>query len=462
MKAGSSIWFLVVSFIFAVCQADLLDYASELPSCALDCLLDTIPNSACGSIANSTCICHDADLFRESRKCMVGKCTVMQQLSVARIEQEACNKPKRERRDDIPGLLVLSSFALGCLLVRLSMRWTTAKQFEWDDVVVGVLLLVFLAFWALGQYLRCTAIGYDIWNLKPSTVNRGLKFFFIDEMLYILILALCRIGVLMFLRRAFGSLPSFKRLCHIVIVWVVLTAVVFILMTLFQCWPISANWRAWSDESGLNRCLNLNALSYAVAGMGIAQDVVVLVLPLPLILHLKMPLNQKLPTLLMFSLGVFVTVISCIRLRYLLWFARSRNPTYDNTDAVIWTEAEVQVSVIVLCLPSIRILLARYLPGVFGSSRAKTSRATKGAPGESAVLYKYTTKQSSDVPGSTPGINGKPIQLQRLPQAAYSQRNGQRLDTNLPPTSTDRLMPRKISDPVLISGSNFFDFRIPN
>lgn len=157
--------------------------------------------------------------------------------------------------------------------------------------------------------------------------------------------------------------------------WVVLSAAIVILMTLFQCWPINYNWEGVFKEFGEHKCLDVNALAYVAAGMGIAQDLIILILPLPIIAQLNMPLKKRLLTLFMFSLGTVVVFASCFRLRYLTQFAKSLNPTWDNTNLVVWTSLEVKVTIIVLCLPTLRMVFASLIPSIFGTSQK--SVATK-------------------------------------------------------------------------------------
>ncbi|KAK6074010.1 CFEM domain-containing protein [Seiridium cupressi] len=195
--------------------------------------------------------------------------------------------------------------------------------------------------------------------------------FFIDELFYTIVLALCRVSLLFFLIRVF-SVPTFQKICWIVIGWVVVSAIIIILMTLFQCWPINYNWEGVFGDFGAHKCLDVNALAYAAAGMGIAQDFTILLLPLPIIAQLNMSFKKRLQTLFMFGLGIFVVLASCLRLRYLTQFAKSLNPTWDYTDPVIWTSLEVKVTIIVLSLPTIRVLLAKLIPSVFGTSQKST------------------------------------------------------------------------------------------
>jgi hypothetical protein len=216
------------------------------------------------------------------------------------------------------------------------------------------------------------------------------QLFFIDELFYTAVLALCRVSLLLFLIRVF-SVATFRRICWCVIAWVVLSAVAIILMTIFQCWPISYNWEGVFGDFGAHKCVDVNALAYAAAGIGIAQDLTILLLPLPIIAQLNMPLRKRLQTLFMFSLGIFAVLASCFRLRYLAQFAKSLNPTWDYTNPVIWTSLEVKVTVIVLCLPTLRVIFARLIPSVFGTSQksAPTKTLTPHSGSRSARRNQY-------------------------------------------------------------------------
>ena len=50
----------------------------------------------------------------------------------------------------------------------------------------------------------------------------------------------------------------------------------------------------------------------------------------------------------------------------------------DHAAPGYWSLLEVDVGIICLCLPSIRPLLARYMPSVFGSRQLDTSRSVTG------------------------------------------------------------------------------------
>jgi hypothetical protein len=82
-----------------------------------------------------------------------------------------------------------------------------------------------------------------------------------------------------------------------------LIAVAIQFVTLFQCTPISYNWEGWKGD-WKGKCLDINKLTYASAALNIAQDVAVLILPIPWLVKLQVNLKQKFGIMVMFSLGI--------------------------------------------------------------------------------------------------------------------------------------------------------------
>jgi hypothetical protein len=159
------------------------------------------------------------------------------------------------------------------------------------------------------------------------------------------------------------------------IVYVVVFSFVAIFLQIFQCFPVQSYWESWRGDFGSYKCVNINLMAFVVAANLIFQDVFILLLPIPLVVTLHASWRKRAGILLMFSLGIFVIITSAIRLQYLVTIAATTNPTWDYTDVIIWTSLEVDVSIIVACLPSMRSYLGTKLD-FFGSSNGKYGRST--------------------------------------------------------------------------------------
>jgi hypothetical protein len=99
-----------------------------------------------------------------------------------------------------------------------------------------------------------------------------------------------------------------------------------------------------------------------------------------------------------------VCIVSILRLQSLVAISNSTDPTYDNPPAATWSSVEINVGIICSCLPLLRPILTRFLPGGFtsrvrsvttGPKQYATIQSTHGSKmsksrGESSIeLTKY-------------------------------------------------------------------------
>lgn len=231
------------------------------------------------------------------------------------------------------------------------------------------------------------AFGVDTWRVDVQDVTKGLQLFYIDQSFYLTCLCLTKVAIICFYQRIFPH-RRFQWAAYATMAFVIISTIVFVFMQIFQCKPISVAWEGWVDGSQNKYCTDVNTLAYSAASFSIAQDLVILVLPLPLLMKLNTGRRNRAGIILMFSLGVFVLVTSCVRLRYITKFGHTVNPSWDLADPLIWSGVEVAVSIIVACLPAIRVLIVRVIPGILtsitpggGTSRGGYVKETNSSSG---------------------------------------------------------------------------------
>lgn len=82
-----------------------------------------------------------------------------------------------------------------------------------------------------------------------------------------------------------------------------------------------------------------------------------------------------------------VTIVSMIRLRFLVVFARGNNPTWDQANVINWSNIEINVGIICACLPTIRVMLTRAFPKALETARGGShSSARKGSTYKMQIL----------------------------------------------------------------------------
>lgn len=134
-----------------------------------------------------------------------------------------------------------------------------------------------------------------------------------------------KISIVCFILRVFPD-QKFRRICYGVMTLVACYGIAFVTATALQCWPASYAWTQ-IDSNSQGTCNDVHLQAWLAAACNIALDLLLLVLPLHNLWMLNMGLKKKLQIMVMFSLGIFVTIISIIRLHSLIKFANSKNVT---------------------------------------------------------------------------------------------------------------------------------------
>lgn len=68
-------------------------------------------------------------------------------------------------------------------------------------------------------------------------------------------------------------------------------------------------------------------------------------------------------------------ITSIVRLKYIVSFGDSKDPTWDDAIAAIWSLIEISVATLCACLPAMRYLFARWLPALFDINSTKRSKS---------------------------------------------------------------------------------------
>jgi len=168
------------------------------------------------------------------------------------------------------------------------------------------------------------------------------------------VLPLTKISILVFYLRIFPR-QNFKY-C----VWVLMAAnlgylISFELVSIFQCSPVNAAWRRWDGEYP-SKCNNINLQGWLSAAFNIILDPCILILPMPELYKLLMTPKKKFHIMLMFSVGflyvgnpfhfmdysliilISVTIVSILRLKTLIQFANTTNPTRNYVPSILERE----------------------------------------------------------------------------------------------------------------------------
>ncbi|KAH0023302.1 hypothetical protein KCU78_g5483, partial [Aureobasidium melanogenum] len=338
--------------------ADILQLAAqELPTCALTCTITTLngPDSPC-ELTDLACIKANKPLQDELSVCVKASCTIKQSLTAKAFLQTLLGVPRRNK--EAVGTfttLIVGSVAILAYFLRVISRlpgW--GSQWGLDDWALTLAMLFTVPLTFCAYALNQIGMGVDMWFVSFDHITKILKIFYFAELLYLTAVGVTKISMLLFYLRIF---PDWKlRRAIYAMIGVCLTyIIVFVLVTAFQCRPVNVAWLKWDGEHH-GKCLDLNADGWASASINIIIDLIVIVLPIKQLTMLNMSWQRKLGVIAMFLGGFFVTIVSILRLKYLIQFAHTENPTMDYLPVGYWSAVEADVGVMVACAPAVRSL----------------------------------------------------------------------------------------------------------
>ncbi|CAI7631360.1 unnamed protein product [Penicillium glandicola] len=387
---------LVAAFFATTVIAGMEDLAAVLPSCAvssaillpllwrelggtdrlkLGCMVTSVPQSSCEA-TNQTCLCSDTHYAAVLQECVLANCTIRESLTTKNVTTSACGAPIRDHTKIVShaglggGIIALIVFIFR-MMARLKCCGGILGADDWTMMLT--MNSIGIAHFTLNTLsLADTGLGKDIWTLPFDNITHILYVYFWDELLYLSILPLTKISICCFYLRIFPD-RRFRITTYVVIALNIGYWIAFVLISVFQCRPIPGAWHRWDGE-GNYKCNHINAQGWTSAVLNMVLDIIVMALPLRQLYGLNLSIKRKAYVICMFSLGIFVTLVSILRLNSLIHFAATTNLTWDYVAVGYWSTIECDVGVICACLPAIRSLLRRVSPTLFGdTAKSKSS-----------------------------------------------------------------------------------------
>ncbi|KAI1774381.1 integral membrane protein [Hypoxylon cercidicola] len=258
--------------------------------------------------------------------------------------------------------------------IRLHSRYKTGSGLGWDDWTI-------MGSWVFSQIVSSLLIaackhgfGQHIYNISVPEQILTLKLYYVAQAFYKLTLNLTKASILLLYLRIF--LQRWFRISCYVLLGIILSYMVATTATsIWQCNPIEKAW----DRSLEGRCLNVTSNWITNSSFSVGTDVFILILPMNPILNCSLPKKQKWALVIVFALGIFVTITSIVRMQTLNFSSTSSDPTYDVASST-WTVIEENVAIICACLPMCKGPLNWLFPSIFVSTARRKSGGYNPSP----------------------------------------------------------------------------------
>lgn len=152
--------------------------------------------------------------------------------------------------------------------------------------------------------LRMSLKGFGLhyWNVPTVNAVELLKLFYVCQMLYVAVQIFSKVAILAFYSRLFPNfIRWFRWSLRSMIAFMFVHGLVFFLLIVFQCWPIRSIWDKTITDA---KCLPVSAvIGFTGAALSIVEDMIILLLPLPVVWNLQMSTRKKIGVIFMISVG---------------------------------------------------------------------------------------------------------------------------------------------------------------
>ncbi|KAH9899009.1 hypothetical protein F4778DRAFT_181710 [Xylariomycetidae sp. FL2044] len=291
----------------------------------------------------------------------------------------------------IIGISVLCMvLATTAVTLRLYTRRFILKQVGPDDYLavasLAGMLLVGIFECVHSQY----GLGSHIWDVQaPEGVIDFFKFFYLGIIFYNVTLLFIKLALFFQYYRIVRQVSRYRFVYIGIMCLVVCWSVSQIFVMVFQCRPIYAYW----DKTAAGTCAPEAAMQALNGAGNIATDIIVLLLPMPVVWRLGLKKAQKRALVGIFGLGFFTCIVSTLRLVFMLRV--SRDITFDGVAITAWSVAELASGITCAALPTLRPLIGKYFPA-FGTMAQSSGSRNYKVQSDSSASGKYSRSRGEE------------------------------------------------------------------
>ncbi|KAH7354845.1 hypothetical protein BKA65DRAFT_548927 [Rhexocercosporidium sp. MPI-PUGE-AT-0058] len=257
--------------------------------------------------------------------------------------------------------LIVAALSVVC---RLIARVGILKNAGSDDITIVMALIAGGAATVAACYQVKHGLGQHQREVSQAEFSKIFKYLWASIISYNLSLTCIKASVILQYLRVFVGTPI-RYWCWASIALSMVYGVVTVVTSIFTCTPISAFW------TFRGKCIDRRAIWFFNAGFNIITDIIILVLPMPVLSSLRLPLKQKIVLMFIFALGGFVCLVSILRLHSMYIVSKSDDVTWDGANTAIWSNIEVMTGIICASMPATKALVSRFFPHFLSTNHSR-------------------------------------------------------------------------------------------
>ncbi|EHA53866.1 hypothetical protein MCOR27_010061 [Pyricularia oryzae] len=258
------------------------------------------------------------------------------------------------------------------LVIRLYSRRQLSGGLRLDDLLI-VLAYVPTTLYAAGGIHQELALKIDrhIWDFPKENTVASFKSALAIGILFASATTLTKLSMLALIYRITSAAGQHVTRCLVllVITIVAVDGVIFILVELTQCMPLSL---FWTPSFTPQNCINQADHLLAAGIINTVTDFIIVLLPIKTILGLNLPRRQLVGIQVLLGGGVLATIVGAVRV-YFTWEsheAADGDITWRSHLVIALSALELYIGIFCASLPATKPFFERLGPRLFGSFRS--------------------------------------------------------------------------------------------
>ncbi|KAE9369910.1 hypothetical protein N431DRAFT_381270 [Stipitochalara longipes BDJ] len=274
-------------------------------------------------------------------------------------------------------LVIVSIFFLALTFVSVGLRvfvriWIM-KSFQWDDW----LMLIAQGVFALSCSFILRGVHYGMGHHDDSLPVperiQGLKYQALATLTYVANMMFIKLSIAIFLLRI-ATKKRYTWTLKISMVIVTIWSLAIFFFDIFQCTPVQAQWDFTIQNSKCASGDSFVAAAYSISVLTVITDWMYAIIPIPMIWSVQMSTQKKITVAFVLSLGIFASIATLIRVKYLVELSDYSDILFTGTTAMVWTLIEPGIAITAASLITIRPLLRALNFAGFNSTGQNSSR----------------------------------------------------------------------------------------
>ncbi|OTA67192.1 hypothetical protein K449DRAFT_211343 [Hypoxylon sp. EC38] len=267
--------------------------------------------------------------------------------------------------------ITMLTFSWLSVSLRSFVRARLTNGFQWDDWLMLAAQINFTVSCVLILVGVQNGLGRHNRSLDQYHEIQALMYQALATATYVLNMWLIKLSIGIFLLRL-ASQKRYKYTLYASIVIVTIWSVVLFFWNIFQCNPVAAQWDyTILRNDPTSHCVSADEIvdaAYSLSVMSILSDWLYALLPIPMLWAVKMTAQAKLTVVVVLGLGIFASIATLVRLKFLADLTDMADILHAGTDAMVWTLVEPGVAIVASSLVTIRPLLRLWKIRGFGTT----------------------------------------------------------------------------------------------